>query len=299
MPPRPRLAGNPRGNATIPPYSYKTLISHAMTDLADFVHSLKLPVMPEAAQALVRTLNDDNADITVVRDIIATDPALTTTLLRIANSAMFGLPRTVSTLDTAVSVIGMAQIRARALAICLANVFTLPPQINRIAFWQDCMKCAGYSRWLAIACGLDEIEAWLSGMVLRLGRILVIQAKPQAVEAIEAQPCAPGERWERERAASGFDEGQVMAEVARRWDLPYPMVQALDTCARAPQSDTFSKLAGIVQLAALLAEYPHVAVETLAELPEDIVHRLGLNLLWMGIHLPDPQAFTDTSFLQN
>ena len=80
-----------------------------MADINTFIQTVKLPVMPEAAHALIRTLNDEDADVVTVRDIIAKDPALTTTLLRMANSALFGLSRSVTTLDNAVSVVGMAQ----------------------------------------------------------------------------------------------------------------------------------------------------------------------------------------------
>ena len=75
-----------------------------MADINTFIQTVKLPVMPEAAHALIRTLNDEDADVVTVRDIIAKDPALTTTLLRMANSALFGLSRTVTTLDSAVTV---------------------------------------------------------------------------------------------------------------------------------------------------------------------------------------------------
>jgi len=269
-----------------------------MPALSTFVQSMKLPVMPEAAQALIRTLNDENADIITVRDIIATDPALTTTLLRMANSATFGLSRSITTLEAAVSVLGIAQIRARALSVCMSNTFAMPAGVNRIAFWQECMKCAGYARWLALSQGLDENQAWLTGIMLPLGRILVIQSNHQHIKTLEAQPCVPGERWKREHALVGFDEGQIMAEVARRWDFPPSMARALDVCTQAPMDDTYPALAGVLHLAALLAEYPKVTTETLAELPPGVVHKLGLNLLWMSVHLPDADAFVDTTLLQ-
>ena len=58
-----------------------------MADISVFLHSVKLPVMPEVAHALIRTLNDEDADVGTVRDVISKDPALTATLLRMANSA--------------------------------------------------------------------------------------------------------------------------------------------------------------------------------------------------------------------
>ena len=270
-----------------------------MADISTLLQSVKLPVMPEVAQALIRTLNDDNADITTVRDVIAKDPALTATLLRMANSAIFGLSRSVTTLESAVSVVGMSQIRARALSVCMANVFSLPTSMNRLLFWQQSMKCAGYARWLAMAKGLDENQAWLTGIMLRLGETVVAQTHTRHIAEIEVQPCSADQRWQREQTLTGFNEGQIMAEIARRWDFPQAMAQALDDCAKPLEAATFSPLAGVVHLAAQLAEQSHVTTETLAELPEGVVHKIGLNLLWMSIHLPNADAFIDTSILQH
>jgi HD-like signal output (HDOD) protein len=57
-------------------------------------------------------------------------------------------------------------------------------------------------------------------MMLRLGELAIAQSNPEALRHIEAQPCSPMERWKREREATGFDEGQIGAEIARRWDFP-------------------------------------------------------------------------------
>ena len=270
-----------------------------MTPIAQFVETIKLPVMTEVAQALIRTLNDEDADVMTVRDIIAQDPTLTATLLRMANSATFGLSRSVTNLDNAVSIIGMSGIRARALGVCLSSMMPLPSGLDRIQFWHDCMRSAGYARWLALALGHDENQAWLSGMLLRLGRIVVMQHDVSQVQPIEALPCPPGARWERERAACGFDEGEIMAEVARRWEFPETIVDTLAYCVSPESRGLCPQQSGVLHLAALLADHTDVQVETLATLPESIVHRTGINLLWLGMHLPDPEQFTANAVLQS
>ena len=242
-----------------------------MTDIASYLKSVKLPVMPEVAHALIRTLNDDNTDVTTVCGVIAKDPGLTATLLRMANSAMFGLSRTVNTLDAAVNVIGMTQLRARALSICMAKVFVLPPSIDRIDFWRYCMVCAGYSRWIASKSGLDEQQAWLTGMMLRLGQLTMADQNTTQAEHIELQPRAPGERWLRERQLTGFDEGVVTAEIARRWDFPEDLVDALSSACDPLAASHFSRLAAAVHLAALLADTAEPTIDTLAELPTAVM----------------------------
>lgn len=269
-----------------------------MADISLFLQSVKLPVMPEVAHALIRTLNDDDADVSAVRNVIAKDPALTATLLRMANSAIFGLSRTVSTLDNAVSVVGMSQIRARALSICMANVFVLPPGLNRLEFWRHSMACAGYAQWLAHSLRMDEQQAWLTGMMLRLGELTIAQHSPGLLESIEKKPCAPGERWQRERALAGFDEGEITSEIARRWDFPDNVVQALLQSTAPLKAAEFSQLGAVVHLAGLLADKTGAVAADLAALPPEVCTVLKLDMGALSISMPDADKISDISLLQ-
>ncbi len=254
--------------------------------------------MPEVAHSLIRTLEDDDAVVNSIRTIIAKDPALTATLLRMANSALFGLSRSVDTLDIAVSVVGMSQIRARALSICMTNVFPIPHGLNRLDFWRASLLCAGYARWLAGSIGMDEQRAWLTGMMLRLGELVIAQKHPGLLAAIERPPCGPGDRWSRERTLSGFDEGQITAEIARRWDFPDALTQALQSCARPLQGSEPSTLGAVVHLAALLADTPVVNAATLDALPPLVTEFLRLDLELLRATVPDADVLSDTSTLQ-
>jgi HD-like signal output (HDOD) protein len=270
-----------------------------MAEISKYLQSVKLPVMPEVAHALIRTLNDENADMFGVCAVISKDPALTATLLRMANSAMFGLSRTVNTLDAAVNVIGMSQLRARALSICMAKVFTMPPALDRLEFWRYCMVCAGYARWLAAKSGLDEQQAWLIGMMLRLGQLTIAQQNMAHIAHIELLPRVPGERWKRERALTGFDEGAITAEIARIWDFPEDVVNALCSAADPMAASQPSRLAAVVHLAALLADEADPKVQSLDTLPAPVIASLGLNLEVLQASMPLAEALSDTSSLQS
>ena len=271
-----------------------------MPDISTFIQTVKLPVMPEVAHALIRTLNDEDADVVTVRDVIAKDPALTATLLRMANSALFGLSRSVTTLDSAVSVVGMSQIRARALGICMAQVFSLPAGVNRLEFWRYSMVCAGYAKFLANEVHIDEQQAWLTAMMLRLGEMLIVQHQPALLDALQQQPCAPGQRWQRERELLGFDEGRVTAEIAKRWDFPGEVVQALTFCGDAQAAVQQSKLCAVVHLAGWLADQASSHATVLQAVPHistALQHYLQLSADDLQGGLPDPDTFSDVSTL--
>ncbi len=266
-----------------------------MSSLDSFFATVKLPTMSEVAHALIKTLNNENASTSEVRNIIAKDPALTAKLLRLANSAQFGLPRGVGSLDDAISMVGMSMVRTLSLGSCLSESFPKLPGLDSTEFWRTCMACAGYAQWLAGGVGADSQQAWLAGMMLRLGELLIGQADPDTLREIEKLPNLPGGRWEREKRLVGFSEGQVTAELARRWNFPKEIVQALQLSSDPVTEHGFSRLAAIVHLAGLLADSPDASPDVLDTLPQDVVAALLLDEQWMRTRFPATDSFVNVS----
>lgn len=272
-----------------------------MPDLHAFMEGVKLPTMPEVAQSLIKTLNDEDIPFEKVRGAISKDPALTAKLVRLANSARFGLPRAVSSLDDAITLVGLNQVRTLSLAACMSEAFPVVKGIDRGEYWKESMACAGYSQWLARAVGSDAQQSWLTGFMARLGELIIGQKQPDLIHVIEQQPHHPGGRWERESSRLGFTEGEVSAELARRWNFPPEIVTALAASANPLETKPFSRLGAIVHVATLLAEIgieeQKTPADTVAALPEDVLRALQLNHEWLQANLPDVSLFTDTSGL--
>jgi len=265
------------------------------TDLDTLITGVDWPVMPEAGQALIRTLNNDDADMFDVCRIIKKDPALTAALLRMANSAMFGLSGSVDTLERAVNVVGMALVRARAMSLCLARTCRFPANMDRMAFWQYCLRCAHYAQWLADPCEVDDQEAWLCGMMLRLGEITMANAQPGCLLRIDAHPIEAGERWARQRHWIGFDEGTVTAEMAQRWDFPAAWVVGMRDCAQPLRSTEFSRLAGVLHLAGRLADGGPVTQQSVEALPGILMQLLQIDSATL-IRNPPPAETLQADF---
>jgi HD-like signal output (HDOD) protein len=262
------------------------------------IQALKLPVMPEVAQTLIRTLNDEDASATQVSDIISKDPALTATLLRMANSAEFGLSHTVTSLPRAVSVLGMSQVRARALSICMSQVFTAPPGLDRMALWRYSMTCAGYAKWLAQQLELDGQQAWLTGMMMRLGELVLLQHAPDLLPVLQKQPCTTPERWARQVDQVGMDEGQLTSKISERWNFPDNIVMALAAVGRPTERATYSSMGAVVHLAALLADLAANGTDPIAELPVEVLQTLGLEVDDLRASMPAAESLSDVSMLQ-
>lgn len=262
-----------------------------MSTLDSFFLSVKLPTISEVAQGLIKTLNNEDATVSEVRALIAKDPALSAKLLRLANSAQFGLRREVSSLDEAINLVGMSKVRTLSLAACMSDAFPKLPGLNQTDFWRGSMACAGQAQWLAGVAGADGQQAWLAGMMLRLGELLIGQADPATLLEIEKLPQLPGVRWERETRLVGHTEGQITGELARRWNFPKDIVRALQASADPLAEKPFLRLAAIVHLAGILADAQASNVAVADVVPADVAKSLDMEPQWIADNLPSADSF--------
>lgn len=262
-----------------------------MSSLDSFFATVKLPTISEVAQDLIKTLNDEDASVNQVSSIISRDPALTAKLLRLANSAAFGLQRSVGSVDEAISMIGMSKVRTLSLASCMSESFPVLPGLDANEFWKSSMATAGYAQWMAGRIGADTQQAWLTGMMVRLGELLIGQADPATLKEIEKLPHLPGGRWEREKQLVGFSEGQVTAELARRWNFPADIVIGLQQSFEPMAHKPFSRLAAIIHLADQLADTPDATEASLDDLPVELVRALLGDGDWSRDKFPAADSF--------
>ncbi len=268
------------------------------TLLADFLDGVQLPTMPDVARELIATLHDDDIPFEKVRNAIARDPALTAKLIRLANSARFGLKRQLSSLDDGITMVGLNQVRTLAMAACMSSSFAAVPGVDSQAFWKESMATAGYAQWLARTLGTDVQQSWLAGFMVRLGELIIAQKVPERIAEIERLPHFAGGRWEREHSVLGFTEGAVTAELARRWNFPEAIAHALETASDPMRFEPFCRLGGILHIATLLAELEldehKSAADAIDALPRDVVAALQLDPEWLTAHMPDVESFIDT-----
>lgn len=264
---------------------------------AEFFKDLTLPVMPEVAHDLIRSLNQEDVPLSHLREAIARDPALAVHLLRLANSAHYGAREKVGSIEDAIARVGTAQVRALALASMFNDAFPVTPGLDRQTFWRESQERGGMAQWLASGIGSDSQQAWLTGFMVRLGELLMGMKAPHCVAEFERQPSPPGARWEREASLMGFTEGQVSAELARAWNFPDEMIRALDAAADPMAAQPFSCLGAVLHVAELLAAVPTPSFETADQLPADVLAALEVDPDWVRQRLPQAQRYVEASRL--
>ena len=259
-----------------------------------FLNPTALPAMPELASRLLQGMERDDLTLATVAEWIGRDQSLASKVLRLANSARFGARQTVASLREASLLIGLRDLRNLTLAACMSTVFPKHAPFDRGRFWRHGVATAGHAQALAPLCDLDPDVAYLGGLILRTGRLLMLMTDPDAVARTEAAAVEPDSLIAQECALIGCPHTAVSAELARRWNFPSHLCGAL-AAAGDPLAAPDLPLGAVLRMAATLADAGESRlpeVEVLCSLHPTLIGRLGLDLDRLGAELLPFDALT-------
>jgi HD-like signal output (HDOD) protein len=219
-----------------------------------FLNQGALPTMPEVAHQLLRSFNDDNISLTHLAGVISKDATLAAKVLRLANSAHYRPAHDIATLADASSVLGLDTLRNLSMAACVVGAFPQARGLDRMQFWRHSLATAGYARALSRWLQLDSEVAYLAGLMLRTGQILMAMSEPGLVADEEAHITEAGCRLSLEIHRFGCTHSDVTAELARRWQFPALLVKAFADASDPVIARPFSPLAAVLRMAEVLAD---------------------------------------------
>jgi len=212
-----------------------------------FQNSQNLPTVPKVVHELIASFNKDDVNVDEIISRVRADQVLCAKLLRAANSAQFGLPRKVSSIDDAVMLLGFDNLRTIVIGCGLAGS-TRPVQGLELAgFWRYSAQCAGASRWIAGQARDNAAVAFTVGMMHAIGQLVMHTAMPEVMEEFAThQRFNDAGRAEAERERFGYDYHRVTAELASRWHFPDSFVAAVRDVEVPPAAD---RMACVLHLA--------------------------------------------------
>jgi HD-like signal output (HDOD) protein len=186
---------------------------------------------PVAAQ-IVATSNDEDAGAAELAAMLGADVALAAKVMRLANSAYFGLSGKVTSLPFAVTVVGFNTVRSIA-TVALAGIDdarALPD-----GFWDTSVH-------LAAACGAlgpqfheTTADALCLGLLAPLGAALLHQGDPQGYDDLLSSTGLGAERFTAETDRYGVCAPQLSAVALQHWHFSAAMVVALREVPAGPE----------------------------------------------------------------
>jgi len=243
-----------------------------------------LPTLPSVASKLISMTQSLKTSATEVGELISKDQALTTRVLKLVNSAYYGFPKQITTVNHAVVILGFSRVKNIVLA---ASVFGIksgkgPQRFDAVAFWRHCLGTAVCARTLSKELHRGEQEeAFVCGLLHDIGKVVLAQVSPgeydQALELAEQKSCLIRDA---EMEVFGLDHAEVGSWLVERWKLP-PGVQTAIQRHHSPRDTRKDRdTAFVVHLADIFARGLQVGSGGDPGIPlidDAVVRDLGIN----------------------
>jgi HD-like signal output (HDOD) protein len=197
-------------------------------DADALIASIAIPARPALLTDVQNELAKDDPDVRRIGRLVAMDVAMTAAVLSAVNSPLYALARPVTTLDQALSMLGLRRIATLVTGFALRQAVK-GDGARLTRFWDVSTKRSYAVTRLARGLrGVDPDWAQTFGLFCDVGIPLLMQRFPDYAATLKAAN-AEGARpfTEVERAAHRTDHATIGALVARSWGLPRPVCDAI------------------------------------------------------------------------
>jgi HD-like signal output (HDOD) protein/CheY-like chemotaxis protein len=214
-------------------------VIQAATEADDRIHSEELrnvlgrithlPVMPAIYKEIMVLLESEGTSLAELGAVIERDQGMTANLLKVVNSAFFGLRHRVSDPADAVSFLGVETLKSLTL---LYGVFDqLMPQLPAEAMWRHSLQLAAAARQLAVVEGEGQevqVDSYTAGLLHDVGLLVLASSFPAEYRQVSHLMAADGlDLIAAETRVLGVHHGELGAHLLGLWGLPDPVVRAV------------------------------------------------------------------------
>ncbi len=186
--------------------------------------------MPDLSVKLMKELNNPDVSVNRVCEILSQDIIMTAEILKIINSAFFGLPHRITNVPHAINLLGIKIIKALAM---YTNIFSGFSEEKDIRIYEQIrthsMDVAKFAKRLAEESGMkkDFSDACFTGGLLHdIGKLPILKSSKLSDEirgCMEQEDC---DFYEAELRVLGINHTDVGAYILSMWGLPHDMIEA-------------------------------------------------------------------------
>jgi HD-like signal output (HDOD) protein len=229
-----------------------------------FRQHFALPALPEVVSKIQELIQSDAADIGKVADLVQGEPALVAQILKVVNSAYYGLPREITNVKNAIAFIGLNEIYRMVLSLSVINTLAIDQKEELDRFWYHSFYTALCSKYLAkkYAPFLSPEELWSGAILHDIGKLIYLKFFPEHYKALtrfhRENVCLFSEAEKHFSLPSSASLGSLLCD---HWRLPNHVKSACETHSlrdlpkidRASPSGNFSRMICLANLLAVLS----------------------------------------------
>jgi len=253
-------------------------LSHIMTQVKSF------PGMPATAARLMPLLQNPDASASKIEDILKYDPGLTANILKLTNSAYFGLPSRVSSVRQAIMLLGWKRLLQLVMTMCMSALMKKPVpgyDLPRGALWRHSVAVSVAADLLVKSLSIsDADEVFTAALLHDIGKLVLGDYVQEDLEKIEGM-VRKGISFEvAEYVVLGTNHAAIGARILQNWSLPRELVNAVSWHHDPESCDHYCLLSDVVHVANIVGRRVGFGKGRNGQVLEpslEVAERLGIN----------------------
>lgn len=232
----------------------KAIVDKALSSIGD------IATLPEVTIRIIEIVEDPKSTARDLHEVIKQDPALSVKVLKVVNSAFYGLPGQVASVDRAIILLGLSAVKNLAIAASIARLFKgsrISEHFTASDLWRHSVAVAVAARDIADASPHPVMrdEIFVAGMIHDIGLMIERQAHPDRfAEVINRYMAGEGDFMECERQVIGADHQAFGVGITTKWKFPRHLRAAVGFHHNPEAlSVELRNLATLIQLADVIA----------------------------------------------
>ncbi|MDR2351829.1 MAG: HDOD domain-containing protein [Deltaproteobacteria bacterium] len=184
-----------------------------------------LPTVPGIVAKISRIVENPETSVADVGRLISQDQVLSAKVLRMANSAFFGMSRKISSIPQALIILGFEVVKGLVLT---SSVFDMI-QKSMAGLWEHSIGCAAASGVVATLLGRDDAEEVLvAGLLHDLGKVVLALNLPEEMKLVRQKVEQENLLfYEAENQILDFDHAEIGQWLAEHWNLPESLAEPM------------------------------------------------------------------------
>jgi putative nucleotidyltransferase with HDIG domain len=243
------------------------------------------PTMPGAGAKMLALLEEPDTSVSEIEDTLRYDPGLTANVLKLANSAYFGVPSKIGSLKQAVILLGLKRLMQLVVASCVSAIMdkSIPGyDLPAGDMWRHSIAVSLAAE--ALVKGkkrIDKEDFFTPALLHDVGKLVLGAFVKEELEAIESIAAKGVPFVVAENMILGTDHAEIGARILAQWNLPTDIINAVRWHHDPDASDVSNAQVDVVYLANLLCQISDTGAQDAGhaiELSPAVIERLGIQL---------------------
>ena len=226
-----------------------------------------LATLPTIAAEILELLRSSGSSMRAIARVIEKDPSVTTKIIKVSNSPLWGFPGRIDNVQRALVILGLKQVTNIVIAVSLYSTFTKlkpNPYFDREKFWLHSAGTGQISRSLSKKLNLNfHGEDFVAALIHDIGKFILDQFFGEKFKHIlEFAEESKRDLLDVEHEVLGCTHTDIGAWLLKRWNFPDSIYSAVLYHHTPEKAEGFEHLTSVIHVADMLCELWGIGFDT-------------------------------------